>query len=90
MPKVSIIIPIYNTEKYLSRCLDSIIEQSFQDFECICINDGSTDKSRGICESYVRKDSRVRLINQKNEGVSGARNKGINVAIGDYITFFGF
>ena len=87
MPKVSIIIPIYNTEKYLSRCLDSIIEQSFQDFECICINDGSTDKSRGICESYVRKDSRVRLINQKNEGVSGARNKGINVAIGDYITF---
>ena len=69
MPKVSVIIPVYNVEKYLQECLDSVINQTLQDIEIICVNDGSTDKSFNILESYARKDSRVKIINRENSGV---------------------
>jgi len=85
MQKVSVIIPIYNAEKYLERCIDSVINQSYKNIEIILINDGSTDNSLQICKKY--KDKRIKLINQKNGGVSCARNSGLEVATGDYITF---
>jgi len=87
MPKISIIVPVYNTEKYLAKCFDSILNQTFSDFELICINDGSTDNSLKILGSYQQKDSRVIVINQKNQGVSAARNKGIDLAKGEYLIF---
>ena len=87
MPAVSIIVPIFNTEQYLSRCLDSIESQTFNDWECILINDGSTDKSENICNEYANKDSRFKVINQKNSGVSAARNAGLDVAKGEWIGF---
>lgn len=87
MPKISIIIPIYNVEKYLNRCLDSVIGQSFSDFEAICINDGSTDTSLQILQDYAFKDARIKIITQENQGQSVARNKGLDIAIGDYIYF---
>ena len=87
MPKVSVIVPVYNTEKYLPQCLDSIINQTFTDFECICINDGSTDNSLSILEEYAKKDSRIRIISQKNAGLSNVKNVGIKNATGIYITF---
>lgn len=84
---VSIIIPIYNVEKYLGRCLDSIIEQSYKDLEIILINDGSTDSSPEICEQYSSKDSRIKVLHQKNHGVAVARNNGLEKSTGDYISF---
>lgn len=84
---VSIIIPVYNTEKYIERCLNSIIEQTYEDIEIILINDGSTDNSGKICEKYKSIDSRIKIINQKNRGVVISRNKGIQEAQGEYITF---
>lgn len=86
-PLISVIVPVYNVEKYLEICLDSILCQTYHNIEIILVNDGSTDNSRAICEKYVEKDNRVRLINQKNKGLSGARNTGINHANGDYIAF---
>lgn len=85
--KISIIIPVYNAEIYLKQCLDSVICQTFKDFECICINDGSTDNSLSILQEYANKDKRFKLINKKNEGVSVARNTGIQNAAGKYISF---
>ncbi len=85
--KVSLIIPVYNTEKYLRQCLDSVISQTFKEFECICINDGSTDNSLPILQEYINKDIRFKLIDKKNEGVSVARNTGIQNATGKYIVF---
>ena len=85
--KVSVIIPVYNAEKYLRNCLDSIINQTLSDIEIICINDGSTDSSLEILNDYIQRDSRIILINQKNSGQGKARNKGISVARGDYIAF---
>lgn len=85
--KVSVIIPIYNAEKYLKQCLNSLIKQSFQDFEVIMINDGSNDKSLDICYEYEVKDHRFKTINKNNSGVSSARNDGIHAAKGDWITF---
>lgn len=85
--KVSIIIPIYNAEKYIENCLESIINQSLREIEIIIINDGSTDKSKSIVEEYLEKDSRIKLINQKNLGASAARNIGIKESIGEYIGF---
>jgi glycosyltransferase involved in cell wall biosynthesis len=85
--KISIIIPVYNAEIYLKQCLDSVICQTFKDFECICINDGSTDNSLSILQEYANKDKRFKLINKKNEGVSVARNTGIQNAAGKYIVF---
>jgi len=85
--KISIIIPVYNTALYLKQCLDSIIDQTFADFECICINDGSTDSSQNILEDYSKKDPRFKIISQQNTGVSEARNTGLKTAYGKYIIF---
>lgn len=87
MIKISIIIPVYNVEKYINKCLDSILNQTLTDIEIIIINDGSNDKSLEICKQYSEKDSRIILIDKKNEGVSVARNKGIEVSKGEYILF---
>ena len=86
-PKVSIIVPVYNVEKYLTRCLDSLLNQTLKDIEIICINDGSKDNSLSILKNYSVLDNRIRLIDQKNQGQSVARNKGIEIAAGEYIGF---
>ena len=85
--KISVIIPINNAEKYLSECLESVINQSFQDIEIICINDGSTDKSEQIIKEYTLKDKRILLYNQKKLGAGPARDKGIEISKGEYISF---
>lgn len=85
--KFSIIIPIYNMEQHLVRCLDSIVNQTYNDLEIILINDGSTDSSASICDSYAQKDKRIKVIHQSNAGVSATRNAGLNNATGDYISF---
>ncbi len=85
--KISIIVPVYNVEKYLSECIDSLINQTYKNIEIILVDDGSTDKSGKICDEYAKKDSRIIVIHKKNGGVSNARNKGIKIASGDYITF---
>lgn len=87
MVTISIIVPVYNAEKYLSRCIDSILCQTFTDFELILVNDGSSDRSKEICEKYLKSDSRIRLINQENSGVSAARNNGLDNSCGKYIGF---
>ena len=86
-PKVSIIIPVYNGEKVLKRCIDSILSQSYTDFELIIINDGSTDKSIEIINEYKEKDCRIKVIDNENKGVSETRNIGIDHAVGEYIQF---
>ncbi len=85
--RISIIIPVYNAEDYLSRCLDSILEQSFPSYEVILVDDGSSDSSGLICDRYSASDSRFRTIHKKNGGVSSARNAGINLAKGEYLMF---
>lgn len=85
MPKISVIIPVYNTEKYLSECLDSVLKQTFTDIEVICVNDGSSDNSVKILEQYAARDKRIHIINQKNSGVVTARNNGIKNAQSDLI-----
>lgn len=87
MEKISIIVPIYNGEKYLHGCLKSLINQSYKNIEIILINDGSTDNTKVICEHYKQLDNRVKLINKNNEGVSRSRNIGIKEATGKYIGF---
>lgn len=87
MPKVSIIVPIYNSEAHLSRCIDSILAQTYSDFELILVNDGSIDNSGKICEEYAQKDSRISVIHTENGGTSSARNIGIEKSRGEYITF---
>lgn len=84
---VSVIVPVYNAEKYLSKCLESILSQSFSDLELILVNDGSVDGSPEICDSYARRDSRVILVNQEKSGVAAARNVGIRTAKGKLIVF---
>lgn len=84
---ISIIIPVYNSEKTISRCLDSILSQSYLDWEAICIDDGSTDNSGIICDEYSSKDSRIKVFHQNNQGVSAARNVGLRTSIGEYVTF---
>ena len=84
---ISIIVPVYNVEKYLRECLDSIMSQTYQNFECLLINDGSPDHSADICREYVEKDSRFRYFEKENGGVSSARNLGIEHSKGEYITF---
>jgi len=86
-PKVSVIIPVYNTEKYLRECLDSVVNQTLRDIEIICVDDGSTDRSPEILEEYQKIDSRVAVITQPNSGPSTARNKGLACAHGKYIDF---
>lgn len=87
MPEISVIIPVYNVDKYLSQCLDSVINQSFKDIEIICINDGSTDNSGKILEEYAKKDIRIKVLTQENQGLSVARNNGMAQASGKYISF---
>jgi glycosyltransferase involved in cell wall biosynthesis len=85
--KISVIVPIYNVEEYLKRCINSICGQSYVNLEIILVNDGSTDTCPGICDEYRKKDSRVRVINKQNGGLSDARNIGLEYATGDYISF---
>lgn len=87
MPKISIIIPIYNVEKYLRQCLDSCINQTLKDIEIICVNDGSTDNCLDIIKEYANKDSRIKLINQNNQGLAIARYNGFDIATGEYVLF---
>ncbi len=84
---VSVIIPIYNCEKYLNECISSVLEQTYKDFELILVDDGSTDNSLNICYEFAKKDSRIIVIHQDNGGVSSARNKGLKNAKGEFITF---
>lgn len=87
MAIISIIVPVYNVEKYLPDCVDSILNQYVEDFELILVDDGSTDKSGKICDDYAEKDKRVKTVHQKNGGVSRARNVGLDIASGEYVTF---
>ena len=86
-PSISVIIPVYNSGKYLSNCLESVLSQSFVDWELILINDGSKDDSGKICDKYSQIDPRIKVIHQKNQGVSSARNRGLEIAKGDWIYF---
>ncbi|MBR1825203.1 MAG: glycosyltransferase [Alphaproteobacteria bacterium] len=87
MPLVSVIIPVYNVEQHLRKCLDSVLEQTFRDMEVICVNDGSTDGSAAILEEYAAKDKRFKIITQKNQGLSAARNNGLAVATAKHIAY---
>ena len=85
--KVSVIIPVYNTAPYLYRCLNSVINQRLRELEILVVNDGSTDNSLQILEEFAYKDARIKIINQKNQGLSVARNTGLECATGEYIAF---
>lgn len=87
MCKISIVVPFYNTEKYLGRCLDSLINQTYENIEIICVNDGSEDNSLRVAEEYGKQDKRIKIISQENKGVSAARNQGIDISSGEYIMF---
>ena len=87
MPKISVIVPVYNVEKYLKQCLDSILNQTFFDIEIICVNDGSEDASSLILEEYKNKDNRIKVVVKENGGLSSARNAGLKVAQGEFISF---
>ena len=87
MPKISIIVPIYNVAPYLRQCMDSIIQQTYPNIEIICVDDGSTDESGTIADEYAKKDSRVRVIHQENQGLSAARNAGYSRSTGEYIMY---
>ncbi len=87
MAKVSVIIPVYNVEKYLKECLDSVVNQTLKDIEIICVDDGSTDNSGAILDEYASKDSRIKVVHNENKGVGNARNTGLGLATGDYIYF---
>ena len=85
--RFSVIIPVYNVEKYLSECLESLLNQGFCDWEIVCVNDGSTDGSMAVLEAFAEQDARIKVINQANAGTAAARNTGMKVAKGDYIFF---
>ena len=85
--KISVIVPVYNVMNYLKQCLDSIIQQTYTNLEIILVDDGSTDQSGSICDAYKEKDSRITVIHKKNGGLSDARNTGLNICKGDYISF---
>lgn len=87
MPAISIIVPVYNVEKYLAECLDSLVNQTFKDIEIICVNDGSKDNSKQILEEYSAKDKRIIVIEQENAGLSAARNTGVRNATGEFICY---
>lgn len=86
-PKISVIIPVYNVEPYLRRCLDSVIRQTYTNLEIILVDDGSTDGSSAVCDEYKEKDSRILVIHKENGGVSSARNAGLEMATGEWIGF---
>ena len=86
-PLVSVIVPVYNVAPYLEQCLDSIVDQTYRHLEIILVDDGSTDDSGAICDRYAEGDSRIRVVHQKNKGLSGARNSGLDIASGEYVIF---
>ena len=85
--KISVIIPVYNTEKYLKECVESVLAQTYHNLEILLINDGATDSSPQICESYAKQDARIKLIHKENGGLSDTRNMGIKQCSGDYVLF---
>ena len=85
--KLSIVVPVYNVEQYLHQCIDSILHQTFQDFELILVDDGSPDDCPKICDEYAKNDSRIKVIHKTNGGLSSARNAGLQIARGEYISF---
>ncbi|NST07596.1 glycosyltransferase, partial [Enterococcus faecalis] len=87
MPKISIIVPVYNVEKYLEKCVRSILAQTFTDFELILVDDGSPDSSGAMCDQFAEQDQRVKVIHKENGGLSDARNAGIEIATGEYLGF---
>ena len=87
MDKVSFIIPVYNVEKYLKKCIKSVLDQSYKNIEVLLIDDGSTDGSPKICDDYAKKDSRIKVFHKENEGLSATRNLGVKLSTGKYITF---
>lgn len=87
MPLVSVVIPVYNTEKYLTRCLDSVLAQTYKNLEIIIVNDGSPDGSPALCDAYAQKDARIKVIHQENRGLAGAVKRGIEASLGGYIGF---
>lgn len=87
MPALSIVVPVYNVEKYLDRCMTSILNQDFSDWEMILVDDGSTDRCPALCDSYADKDHRIKVIHKKNGGLSNARNAGLKIASGEYVGF---
>ena len=86
-PKISIIIPVYKVEKYLSRCMDTILNQTLKDIEIILIDDGSPDNCPELCDEYAKQDNRVKVIHKNNEGLGFARNSGLEIATGEYVAF---
>ena len=86
-PLISLIVPVYNISKYLRRCVDSILEQSYENLEIILVDDGSTDDSGGICDLYEERDNRVQVIHKANNGLSSARNAGLSAIKGEYVGF---
>lgn len=86
-PQISIIIPVYNSGNTLNRCIDSILNQTFTDWELLLVNDGSTDRSGELCDEYASKDQRIKVFHKKNGGVSSARNTGLDNATGSWLTF---
>lgn len=84
---VSVIVPVFNVKPYLAECLDSIIHQTYTDLQIILIDDGSTDGSGAVCDAYAAKDARIRVVHQENRGLSAARNRGIELATGEYLNF---
>ena len=87
VPKFSIVVPIYNVEKYLPRCIDSLVNQTLQDIEIILVDDGSPDGSPAICDAYAEKDPRIKVIHKLNGGVSAARNDGLRISKGEWVIF---
>ena len=86
-PTISVIVPVYNTEQYLHRCIDSVLAQTYKDFELLLIDDGSTDSSGAICDEYAAKDARVKVFHKENGGVSSARRIGVEQSHGEFIYF---
>src|SRR4051794_27224211 len=87
MPRLSVVVPIYNVEEFLEPCLDSLAEQTFTDLQVVMVDDGSTDRSGAIAEAYAARDPRFELVRRPNGGLSAARNTGIEAATGDYLAF---
>src|SRR5699024_8688641 len=87
MLKISVIVPVYNAEKYLHRCIKSILDQTYKNLEIILVDDGSIDTSGKICDYYDHKDERIKVIHKENGGQSSARNTGLTIASGDYVSF---
>ena len=84
---LSVIVPVYNVQKYLDQCVESVLKQTYTDFEVILVDDGSTDNSGKMCDDWAQKDDRIKVVHQKNQGLSGARNTGIDTSEGEYLVF---